>query len=101
MGGGAAKKDSEQLLGEVIQKVLTETRLARPYVERRAVMVWKETVGPLIVQCTSKVELKGDTLYVYVLSPLVRNELQMLREEILVKMHREIDERLLKKIVIR
>jgi hypothetical protein len=64
-------------------------------------MVWKETVGPLIAQYTSKVELKGDTLYVHVLSPLVRNELQMLREEILVKMHREIDERLLKKIVIR
>lgn len=95
------KNESEHLISDVIQKLMKETSLSRPLAERRAVMVWKETVGPLIAQYTSKVELKGDTLYVHVLSPLVRNELQMLREEILVKMHREIDERLLKKIVIR
>ena len=95
------KNDSEHLIGEVIQKVLKDTSLSRPFAERRAAMVWKETVGPLIAQYTSKVELKGDTLYVHVLSPLVRNELQLLREEILVKMHREIDERILKRIVIR
>ena len=95
------KNESEHLIGDVIQKVMKETSLLRPFVERRAAMVWKDVVGPLIAQYTSKVELKGDTLYVQVLSPLVRNELLLLRDEILVKMHREIDERLLKKIVIR
>lgn len=101
MGNRYPKKDSEHLLGDVIQKVLEETRLARPYLEHRVVTVWAETVGPLIAQYTSKVELKGDTLYVRVISPLVRNELLMLKDEILLKMHREIDERRLKRIVIR
>lgn len=95
------KKDSEHLLGEVIQKMLTETNLARPYLERQVGVVWKETVGPVIDRYTQKVELKGDTLYVYMLSPLVKNELMMLRDEILMKMHRHIDERQLKKIVIK
>lgn len=95
------KKDSEHLLGEVIQKMLTETHLARPYLERRVSEVWKDAVGPVIAQYTQKVELKGDTLYVYMLSPLVKNELMLLRDEILVKMHRQIDERQLRKLVIR
>ena len=63
MGNRYPKKDAEHLLGDVIQKVLEETRLARPYLEHRVVTVWAETVGPLIAQYTSKVELKGDTLY--------------------------------------
>lgn len=95
------KKDSEHLLGEVIQNLLRETHLARPYLEHRLAEVWQDAVGPVIVRYTQKMELKGDTLYVYMLSPLVKNELMMLRDEILVKMHRQIDERLLKKLVIK
>lgn len=95
------KKDSEHLLGEVIRNLLNETHLARPYLERQVSVVWKEVVGPVIARYTQKVELKGDTLYVYMLSPLVKNELVLLHDEILLKMHREIDERLLKKLVIR
>lgn len=81
--------------------MLTETNLARPYLERKTVAVWKELVGPALMRYVSKVELKGDTLYVHVISPLVRNELMLLREDILYKMHREIDERQLRRIVIR
>ena len=95
------RKDSEHLVGDVIQKMLDESSLARPFLERQVVAVWKDVVGPVIVQYTQKVELKGDTLYVYVLSPLVKNELMLVRDEILVKMHRQIDERKLRKLVIR
>ena len=95
------KNESEHLLGEVISKVLEETRLARPFLERHVVKVWRDTVGPLICRYTSLVELKGDILYVRVISPIVKNELLLLKDEILVKMHQKIDERQLKKIVIR
>ncbi len=95
------RKDAEHLVGDVIQKMLTETNLARPYLERKAVAVWNGLVGPALMRYISKVEFKGDTLYVHVISPLVRNELMMLREDLLYKMHKEIDERQLKKIVIK
>ena len=94
------KKDSEHLLGEVIQRVLDETRLTRPYLEHRSVELWKELVGPKIMRYVSKVELRGESLYVRVVSPLVRNELLLLKEDILVRMHKEIDERKLKRIII-
>ena len=95
-----SRQHSEYQIGEAIQQMLEETHLARPCLERRIVRLWNELMGPLAA-FTLKVELKADTLYVTVSSPLVKQELNMLKDEILQKLHQWIDEKYLKKIVIR
>ena len=98
--GRNVKKKSEYLLGEAIQKMLEETHLEQPYVERRIASLCNELMGPL-ARYILKVELREETLYVTVTSPLVRQELNMLRNEILQKLSEHIGSKYLKKIVIR
>ncbi len=95
------QKDAEHSLADVMQKMLDESQLAVPYLKHKVKEVWSEATGPVIMKFVTRMELKGDTLYVEVSSPLVKNELMMLKDEILMKMHEQIDERRLKKLVIR
>lgn len=94
------RENSEYLIGEAIQKMLEETHLARPYMERRIAQDWRELMGPL-ARHTVKTEWYDETFFVYVDSPIVKQELNLLREEILRKMQQSIGNKYLKKLVIR
>lgn len=98
--GHISNYKNEHLISDVIQKVLKESNLERPYVEHRISRIWNELMGPLS-RYILKTEFYDDVLYVTVSSPLVKQELNLLQDEILEKLHQQMDVVYLKKIVIR
>lgn len=92
---------SEHFLRDVMMDVIRENNLMKKYLECRASMIWKETMGDMIFSYTRKVEFKGNTLYIILNSPIAKNELRMYTDEILEKIQSKIGRDYLKNIEIK
>ncbi len=98
--GRNVKTNSEYLIGDVLLKMLDETHLTDAYRARSIARWWNSAMGPL-ARYTLKVELQGDTLYVTVVSPIVKQELRLLQNEILQKLQQQAGAGYVKKLVIK
>ncbi len=75
-------------IGEIIEKMITDTGL-RPAMERRSVeAMWPEIVGRHIASYTRRVVLDGKKLHVYIDSAPLKEELGYLRETLIEQINR-------------
>ncbi len=88
-------------IGEVIREFLKEAGLENKMKEASVIGEWENLLGKSVARATGKLYLKEGTLYVYLTSSVVRNELQMLQEDIIKRLNELAGEELIKKIVLR
>lgn len=62
---------------------------------------WEDIAGRAIAKRTTKVIMKDGTMFIYLSSPVVRNELMMIRESLRERLNEEAGEELVKEIVLR
>ncbi len=84
------KKSSTQHIGLAIQQYLHESGLERPLMERQVVEMWPKLMGELVANYTRKVELKKGTLYVHLTSAPLRQELFLVRFDLIKKLNEAI-----------
>ena len=92
---------NEYSLGEAIAEFLEKYNLQDGYTRVQIATIWKETVGKMVASYTKKVELNGSKLTVYITSPTVKNELMMLKTDIIKQLNKAIGKKLIKDIDIR
>lgn len=86
---------------EAFLQMLEENQLKEKYIEYKIYAIWGEVIGNPLMKHTIKLNLKNKKLYVYINSPIVKNELRMLRTEILEKIQLKIDKNYINDIIIR
>ena len=70
-------------LGDILQLFWRENpELYHKMMEARVQRLWGELFGPIIAQHTTKVYVKNRTLYVFMSSSVVRNEMVSMRKKI-------------------
>jgi predicted nucleic acid-binding Zn ribbon protein len=74
---------NEYTLGEAIEKLIGQYRLAAGLREKTMQNLWKDIAGPFIYERTEEVRLQGNVLYIKIQSAALRQELWSSREEIL------------------
>lgn len=84
------KGKTEWLMQDAFQQMLEDNYLKDKYIEHKIYTIWGEVVGPVILKYTSKLVLKNKKLYINISSPIVKNELRMLRSEIIEKIQQKI-----------
>ena len=94
------RRDSEQL-GDVIRKILRQQGLETPLNEYRLVAAWKEVVGTGIANYTTQIFIKGQTLYVALSSPVLRQELSMTRQILVRRLNEKAGAQVITDIVFR
>ncbi len=95
------KEKNEWSIEEALKKMLDDNAIKNKYIELKIKIIWEEIAGPLIKKHTTKTILKNKKFYIYIDSPIVKNELRMLRTQILENIQEKIGSAYLNEIIIR
>jgi predicted nucleic acid-binding Zn ribbon protein len=88
-------------LSEVLREYVRVMRMDRKLKEVDVIGSWETILGKTIARYTRNVFLSKQVLYVEIDSPVVKNELLMMREEIRLRLNELAGEEMVKKIVFK
>ncbi len=95
------RRSNTQSISEVLREYIDALGMRRKLKESRLQQQWKDIVGKNAASLTKKIYLKEGTLYAYLNSSVLRNELLMMRETLIKRINDEAGEELVKKIVLK
>lgn len=75
-------KRKVQPLDDVLMSLLRQQGLETPLLQRRAVEVWDAVVGKAASRCTKEKFIKDQTLFVKISNPALRQDLSMMRQQL-------------------
>jgi len=94
-------RSQTQGIKEVLSEFLRQNKLDVKLKERRLVESWEEIVGKTISRSTRNIYIKDKKLFIYLSSSVVRNELFMLKDEILKKLNEKAGEEIIQEIIFK
>ena len=95
------RRSEFQSLGSAIKDYLKEEKMDGKLAEIEAVNLWESIIGKQIARATSSIYIKDGILYVHLKSSIVRNELFMMRNEIMQAMNQAIGRRVVKAVILK
>jgi hypothetical protein len=94
------RRSQVQRIDSVIRDFLGETNIGKKLKEVSLITGWEKTMGKMIASRTDKIYIKNDTLYLRLTSPVLKNELAMMRQDIIDRMNEAAGEKLVSRVVI-
>ena len=88
-------------LAEAIKDYVREMNMEGKLNEIGLINSWEEIVGKAISSRTSNIYIKDKVLYVHLNSSVVRNELLMLRQELMEKLNQKAGTEVIRDIVLK
>jgi predicted nucleic acid-binding Zn ribbon protein len=95
------RKSNTQSISSVLKSYVQENNLERKLNELDLIKSWESVMGKTVSRYTGNLYIQNSTLFVETTSPIVRNELLMMKEEIRVRLNEVVGEELIKTIVFR
>jgi predicted nucleic acid-binding Zn ribbon protein len=95
------RRSATQSLGDVLRDYIRENNIGKKLKESDIVNSWEEVLGKTIAHYTRNIAIKNRILYVEISSAVVKNELFLIRGEIVKKLNEKAGEELIDKIVFR
>jgi predicted nucleic acid-binding Zn ribbon protein len=95
------RKSNTQPIHEVIQELLRELNIDRKLKEVGIVSEWESLMGKTVAVRTSNIYIRNRILYVNVTSSVLRNELLMMRNDIVKKLNERAGEVVVEQMVVR
>ncbi|MEI7523582.1 MAG: DUF721 domain-containing protein [Mariniphaga sp.] len=95
------KRSEFQSLGSAIQDYLKKEKIDGKLAELEAVNMWESIIGKQISRATTSIFIKDGVLYIHLSSSIVRNELFMMRNEIIQAINMRIGRRVVKAIILK
>ncbi|WP_277064254.1 DUF721 domain-containing protein [Prevotella aurantiaca] len=77
-------------LSEVLGKVLRDGGLELPLLQKRVVDAWDEIVGPNVEQYTQEKSIRNQTLFVKISNPALRQDLFMMRTQLVKRLNEHV-----------
>ena len=94
------RRSEIQSLGSAIKYYLKESKFDGKIAEIDAVNLWESIIGKQIARATSSIYIKDGTLHVHLKSSIVRNELFMMRNDIIRVMNQQVGRSVVKAIIL-
>jgi len=95
------KRTNEKTLAEAIDLYLKSMKLDRKYKEYEVINKWEEVIGRTVARSTTQIFIDDAILYVTIKSPAIRNEIFMMRSEIVNRMNEIAGFDLIKTMILR
>jgi hypothetical protein len=95
------RKHNTQSISDVLKSYTRENKLDRKLSELDLIKSWEAVMGKTVTRYTGNLYIQNNTLFVETTSPIVRNELLMMKEEIRVRLNEVAGEELVKTIIFR
>ncbi len=74
-------------ISELLSQYLRRQGMETPLMQRRVVDLWDTLLGPTISQYTSEKFIKNQVLYVKILNPALRQDLNMMRSQLVKRLN--------------
>lgn len=95
------RKSNTQSLSSVLKNYVRENNLERKLTEIDLIKSWEEVMGKMVSRYTKNIYIQNSTLFVETTSPIVRNELLMMKEEIRQRLNEVAGEEIVKTIIFK
>ena len=95
------RKTNTQSISDVLKSYVQENNLERKLNELDLIKSWESIMGKTVMRYTRNLYIQNSTLFVETTSPIVRNELLMMKEEIRVRLNEVVGQELIKTIIFR
>jgi predicted nucleic acid-binding Zn ribbon protein len=95
------RKREAQSLSEILGESLRNLQIDGKIQETRVLDAWSEVVGPVIASHTGNKYVSRRVLYVQMDTPIVRNELQMMRQSLVERLNKAAGAETIRDIVFR
>ncbi len=77
-------------LEDILQQALRENGLETPLLQRRLIDAWPAVVGKTIDEYTGERFIKNQTLFVKILNPALRQDLSMMRTQLVKRLNEQV-----------
>ena len=77
-------------LDEVLMKMLRAQGLETPLLQKRLIDAWDTVAGPTVARYTTQKYIKNQTLYVRIANPALRQDLSMMRSQLLQRLNSHV-----------
>lgn len=84
------RRSKTEQIGDVVRLFMRQEGLESPYNEYRLINSWEELMGQGIARYTGEMFIKNQTLFVKILSPVIKNDLIMSRSQIVRKLNEHV-----------
>ena len=88
-------------ISDVLKEFLRENKLDVKFKERELLESWENLVGRTINRATKKIYIRDRKLFIVLSSSVIRNELYMLKDEIVRKLNEKIGQQIITEIVLK
>lgn len=97
----AERNHNNKALGDVIRELLHDYNLEGKLSQARIIEAWPKVTGDMITKHTRDLFIKGRTLFVYLDSPALKNELSYSKSKILEELNKHVGEEVITNIVFK
>lgn len=95
------RKSNTQSISDVLKNYVQENKLERKLSELDLIKSWESVMGKTVARYTANLYIQNSTLFVETTSPIMRNELLMMKEEIRVRLNEIAGSEVIRTIVFR
>ncbi|MBE0655966.1 MAG: DUF721 domain-containing protein [Bacteroidales bacterium] len=88
-------------ISEIISSLLKDQGLEEKLYENRLMNSWETVLGKMISKYTRSMYIKDRVLFVNLTSPVVKNEVMMIRDELVKRLNEKAGKNVIDKIVLR
>ena len=83
-------KKNVKSLADVLQKALRQGGLETPLNQKRLIDAWDTIMGPAITKYTGEKFIKNQTLFVKITNPALRQDLSMMKTQIVKRLNETV-----------
>ncbi len=95
------KQKNEMSLGEAIRAYLKAMGLERKMLEHKLINSWADTLGNAVANSTGNLYIYNGVLFVELRSPIIRQELLMMKTALIERLNQNVGEKIITDIVFR
>jgi predicted nucleic acid-binding Zn ribbon protein len=95
------EKTNIRKISDILQEFLRDNKLDVKLKERQLIESWEELMGKTIFRATKQIYIKESKLFVVISSSVIRNEIHMLKQEIVRKLNEKAGEDIITELVLR
>ncbi len=95
------RRTTTRSLSDIIEEFLKDSGLQKRLKEREIVAQWDDIVGKLVARTTQSVYIRDRKLFVTIRSSVVKNELNLIRDGLMLEINRRAGYQIIDEIIIR
>lgn len=95
-----SKSDNQQSMSEALRSFLEKNNLQKGLDQVSVAETWNEVMGPGVARYTRAVRLQRETLYVYLTSSVLREELSLGNSKIISMLNEQLGREIIKTLVL-